>query len=85
MKVVDVRSRLEYASGHVNGSVNIPVNELAAHLDELKAIDGTILLCCASGGRSAMAKQFLMQQGFTNVEDGGPWTSVQYKLMNETK
>ena len=49
MTVVDVRSREEYASGHVVDSLNIPLNELPANIDKLKAIDGDIVLCCASG------------------------------------
>lgn len=82
MTVVDVRSREEYASGHVVDSLNIPLNELPANIDKLKAIDGDIVLCCASGMRSSMARQILMQQGISNVSDGGPWTSVQYQIVN---
>lgn len=82
MTVVDVRSREEYASGHVVDSLNIPLNELPANIDKLKSIDGDIVLCCASGMRSSMARQILMQQGISNVADGGPWTSVQYQIVN---
>ncbi|HLO71707.1 MAG TPA: rhodanese-like domain-containing protein [Flavipsychrobacter sp.] len=82
MTVVDVRSREEYASGHVVDSLNIPVNELQNNIEKLKEIEGDIVLCCASGMRSSMARQLLVQQGLTNVADGGPWTNVQYKIVN---
>lgn len=81
--VVDVRTPQEYAGGHVADSLNIPLSELQAHIEKLKTMDGTIILCCASGGRSSMARQILIQQGFTNVTDGGPWTNVNYQLNNQ--
>ncbi|OSZ81959.1 hypothetical protein CAP35_01415 [Chitinophagaceae bacterium IBVUCB1] len=82
MTVIDVRTREEYAGGHVADSLNIPLNELPGKIDELKAVNGDIVLCCASGMRSSVAKQLLMQQGIYNVADGGPWTNVQYKIVN---
>lgn len=80
--MVDVRSRDEYASGHVVDSLNIPLNELPANISRLKATDGSIVVCCASGMRSSMARQILLQQGVTNVTDGGSWMSLQYQLVN---
>lgn len=81
--VVDVRSPQEYAGGHVADSLNIPLGELPANIDKLKSIDGTIILCCASGARSNMARQMLVQSGIVNVTDGGPWTNVNYQLNNK--
>ena len=81
--VVDVRTPMEYSSGHVVGSVNIPLNELPQRMGELKGIDKPIVLCCASGMRSGQATQFLAQSGFANVTNGGSWTDVQYQLMNK--
>lgn len=78
--IIDVRTRDEFAGGHVAGSVNIPVNEIPQHLDELKKM-GPIVLCCASGGRSGQATQFLKQNGI-EATNGGPWTNVNYYKNN---
>ena len=69
--LVDVRSEGEYEDGGIDGSVNIPIQELAGRLDELGDKDGTIVLYCQSGGRSAMAKRLLESNGFTKVHDLG--------------
>jgi len=74
--VVDVRTPGEFQEGHNDGSINIPLQVLEARIHELKEIKGDILLCCASGGRSGVATNFLQQNGFTNVENAGPWTNV---------
>ena len=73
--VVDVRTPAEFVQGHVPGSVNIPLDQLQARIAE---IDRTrpVLLCCASGGRSGMAKQFLEREGYTRVYNAGPWTRL---------
>lgn len=81
--VVDVRTPMEYSSGHVVGSINIPLNELPHRIGELKGIEKPIVLCCASGMRSMQATQFLSQSGFSNVTNGGSWTDVQFQLMNK--
>lgn len=74
--IVDVRTPEEFAGGHVAGSKNIPLHEVQARIDELKNIEGNIVLCCASGGRSNMCLQLLQQNGMTNVYDGGGWMDV---------
>ncbi len=77
--IVDVRTAGEYQGGHVAGSVNIPVNELLQRVDELQELKQPLILCCASGGRSAMATHILKEQEFKCV-DGGSWLSVNYLL-----
>lgn len=74
--IVDVRTKGEYAGGHVKGSVNIPLDQLSNNLNKLKNKDQAIITCCASGMRSSSAKSFLKQQGYTNVHNGGSWGSV---------
>lgn len=75
--VLDVRTRGEYNSGHMKGSINIPLDQLRSNLDKLKGKDHPIITCCASGMRSASAKGILANAGFTNVHNGGSWQSVQ--------
>ena len=78
--IVDVRSKGEYASGHIKGSINIPVNELAANLAKLNNKNKAIITCCASGMRSASARGILQSKGYTEVYNGGGWSSLQRKL-----
>lgn len=53
--LVDVRSAREFASGNAPGTVNIPLTELSRRLSEIPA-SAPVVLCCASGTRSGMAK-----------------------------
>lgn len=66
-KLVDVRSAAEFASGHLPGAVNIPVGELGAKLESLGAKDKPLIVYCASGTRSAMARSVLKRRGFAQV------------------
>ncbi len=79
-KIIDVRSREAFMGGHVANSINIPLNEIPQHLDELKKM-GPIVLCCASGGRSGQATIFLSQNGIPCI-NGGSWTNVNYYKNN---
>jgi rhodanese-related sulfurtransferase len=78
--ILDVRSKGEYASGHIKGSINISVDTLSSNLSKLKDKTKTIITCCASGMRSASAKSILKSNGYTNVHNGGGWSSLQNKL-----
>jgi phage shock protein E len=73
--IVDVRSRGEYQVGAREGSINIPLDELeqgAARLDPATPV----VVCCASGTRSAMAAATLRRKGFAKVVNAGPWTNT---------
>jgi phage shock protein E len=74
--IVDVRTKGEYAGGHVKGSVNIPLDQLRNNLKKFKSKEQPIITCCASGMRSASAKSILKSAGYTNVHNGGSWGSV---------
>lgn len=78
--ILDVRSKGEFAGGHIKGSVNISVDTLRNNLTKLKDKDKTIITCCASGMRSATAKSILQSNGYVNVYNGGGWNSLQNKL-----
>ena len=77
--ILDVRTKGEYASGHIRGAVNIPVEKLADNLSKLKK-NSVIITCCASGMRSATAKGLLISKGFLNVYNGGSWLSLDRKI-----
>ena len=78
--ILDVRSKGEYAGGHIKGSINISVDQLTSNLSKLKDKNKTIITCCASGMRSASAKSILKSNGFTDVHNGGGWYGLQSKL-----
>lgn len=77
--ILDVRSKGEYQSGYIKGSINIPVDTLNNNLNKLKK-DKPIITCCASGMRSASAKSILKSNGYTEVHNGGGWSSLQSKI-----
>lgn len=78
--ILDVRSKGEYAGGHIKRSINISVDTLNNNLNKLKNKEQTIITCCASGMRSASAKSILKSQGYTKVYNGGGWSSLQNKI-----
>lgn len=73
--LVDVRNPDEYKSGHVKGSVNIPLDQISQRLDRFKN-KNTIVVFCRSGARSKMAQSILKSNGVTNVINGGGWQEV---------
>jgi phage shock protein E len=78
--ILDVRTKGEYAGGHIKGSINISVDQLSNNLHRLKDKTHPIITCCASGMRSSSAKSLLKVNGFTNVHNGGSWFSLQQKV-----
>jgi rhodanese-related sulfurtransferase len=78
--ILDVRSNGEFATGHIEGSINIPVNKLTDNLHKLKAKNTPIITCCASGMRSASAKGILETNGYVNVHNGGAWQNLNQKI-----
>ena len=70
--LIDVRSAAEFASAHAPGTLNIPLPELGRRLDEIPRTS-PVVLCCASGTRSGMAKMVLLKNGYSNVYNIGTW------------
>ncbi len=77
--IIDVRTKAEYQQGHIRGSVNIPLNNLSNHYSKLNK-NKPIITCCASGVRSSQAKSILKSNGFSDVHNGGGWSSLNSKL-----
>lgn len=70
--LLDVRTPGEYSSGHIEGAVNIPVQELESRMGSLPPKkDAPIVIYCQSGRRSSMAREMLMKAGYTKVHDLG--------------
>lgn len=77
--IVDVRSPAEFAAGHIAGSVNVPLDRLSAGVARYGK-DQPLIVCCASGMRSGMAKRSLESAGYATVVNGGSWRSLQSRL-----
>ncbi len=73
--LVDVRTPAEWAEGHVNHSVNIPLDTVESNIDLFKGKDQVIVFC-RSGNRSGQAKAILEQHGIANVTNGGTWQDI---------
>ncbi|MEU9026177.1 rhodanese-like domain-containing protein [Streptomyces sp. NPDC048383] len=73
--VLDVREDDEWAAGHVEGALHIPMSDFVARFGELTeaiAEDGRVHVMCRVGGRSAQVTQYLVRQGIDAVNvDGG--------------
>ncbi len=69
--ILDVRTTTEWTdNGHIDGAINIPVNDVPANLAQLPA-DKTapIVVTCASGHRGAMTQLYLQFLGYSNVRN----------------
>ncbi len=64
--VLDVRSPREWATRHIEGSVNLPLNHLQERIAEIPR-DRRIAVHCAGGYRSSIAASILHQHGITNL------------------
>lgn len=74
--IVDVRTEEEFdMDGHVDGSVNYPLDQIQNKIEDLKKYDHVILVC-RSGNRAGIAKNILEQAGIKNVENMGPWQNA---------
>ncbi len=70
--VIDVREPDEFATGHVNGSINITARQILSQDNKLQNLpkDTNILVYCRTGNRANTAKVILQQLGFSNVTNG---------------
>lgn len=63
VQLVDVRTQAEYAAGHIDGFINLPVDQLREHLEQLDKTK-PVYLVCQSGLRSYIASRILKGSGF---------------------
>lgn len=69
---VDVRTPDEFASGHIEGALNIPLADIAARKNEIKDLGKKpVVLYCRSGNRSGLAVHQLQLAGHGMVYNGG--------------
>jgi rhodanese-related sulfurtransferase len=70
-ELIDVRTKAEYASGHLAGARNVPLDQLPAQAKSLAAGRKPLVVYCQSGVRSGRAKRLLRAAGATEVYDLG--------------
>ena len=75
--IIDVRSEEEFSAGHFSSAINIPHDEIASRIEELRqhAHKG-IILYCHSGARAAEAEKVLKSNGFTKVINAGGYDAI---------
>jgi NADPH-dependent 2,4-dienoyl-CoA reductase/sulfur reductase-like enzyme/rhodanese-related sulfurtransferase len=76
--ILDVRSRTEFAAGHLEGALNIPHLELRDRLDEVTELSAgrPVSLHCASGVRSYLGTRLLLGEGFDARNLSGGWLTL---------
>jgi len=82
--LLDVRTDWEFDSGHIEGAINMPVDDLQQRHAELKPND-EILVYCRTGNRSAKAMQILKDNGYSKIYnmEGGieAWKKAGYPIV----
>ena len=82
--VVDVRTREEYDSGHIENAVLVPNESIGSEMPEaLPDKEATLLIYCRSGRRSKQAAEKLLELGYQNVYDFGGVIDWPYELVKE--
>jgi phage shock protein E len=79
LTIVDVRTREEFMGGNIEGSVNIPLQEIVEREAEVMALIQPVIFCCAAGARSGQATQYFKAKGL-DCENGGSWLDVNERL-----
>lgn len=79
--LIDVRSPAEFASGHVDEAISIPLELLSREISKAAPDkDAPIIVYCLSGGRSASARSQLIEMGYRQVFNGGGVTNLAERM-----
>lgn len=73
--IIDVRSAKEFEGGAIPGSENIPLQKLISQMSIIKSLEVPVIVVCASGMRSGVAKGQLKASG-VEVYNAGAWTNM---------
>ena len=73
--IVDVRTPEEFAEGHFQSSINIPLNLILDHIADFKLSARPIVMVCRSGMRSSNAVKMLKSNGISAI-NGGAWNAL---------
>ncbi|WP_177760908.1 rhodanese-like domain-containing protein [Flavobacterium sp. I3-2] len=81
--ILDVRTEYEYKTGHIDGSINIPLGTIRERYLELDT-NKTYITTCSHGLRSVKVETLLKEKGYKNVFNGGAWSDLE-KIVIEQK
>lgn len=79
--LLDVRTEEEYRSGHIDGSINLPLDRIAGIGNIVKNKNIPLYVHCLSGGRSRQAVSYLKQMGYTNATNIGGISGYRGKVI----
>jgi rhodanese-related sulfurtransferase len=85
-RILDVREQDEWDAGHIDGAEHVPLADVPARLDELVG-DDPLVVVCRSGGRSARAVAWLVENGVdaVNLDGGmGAWAQAGRPMVSES-
>jgi phage shock protein E len=77
--ILDVRTAEEFADGHIENAINIPLQVLHANIVKIQSWEKPVIACCRSGMRSGQATSTLREHG-VDVINGGGWQSLEALL-----
>jgi rhodanese-related sulfurtransferase len=84
--LVDVRTADEFAGGHIEGAINIPLSFLMERKHEINGLGNSpVIFYCRSGNRSGSAVTLLQQHGYSKIYNGGSMDQLQHMLDNRKK
>ncbi len=69
--LIDVRTPQEFAQGHVDNAINIPLQTIGSQVEKIKSFGKPVVVYCLSGARASSAKSFLEGQGLEVYNGGG--------------
>ena len=79
VRVWDVRTPLEFIHGHIDGAVNMPLDNIDWFLTQADCCDKTIVTCSSGDKRSSRVYTMLKAKG-VDVIDGGDWAQLNRML-----
>lgn len=78
--LLDVRTEDEYRGGHIEGSINIPLQKIQNVSEIIKDKNTPLFVFCYSGARSGQAVSYLSKTGYTNVKNIGGISQYRGKI-----
>ena len=78
--LLDVRTEDEYRGGHIEGSINIPLQKIQNVSEIIKDKNTPLFVFCYSGARSGQAVSYLSKIGYTNVKNIGGISQYRGKI-----
>lgn len=79
--LLDVRTEEEYRGGHIDGSINLPLDRITMIGNVVKDKNAPLYVHCLSGGRSRQAVSYLKQMGYTNATNIGGISGYRGKVI----